>query len=1150
MFVIKRDGNHQIVQFDKITERISNLVNMNPKLETVDPIVIAQKVIYGVCTGITTKELDCLAAETAAYMSTIHPDYDKLASRLVISNLHKETESDYLKVADKLFNYFNKTSNESSPLISQETYQVIVNNIDIIQKTLDYDRDYGYDYFGFKTLERSYLIKVDGQVVERPQHQIMRVAIGIHGNNISKVLETYELMSKRYYTHATPTLFNAGTNNQQLSSCFLLAMKSDSIEGIYETLKQSALISKGSGGIGLSISNVRASQSYIKGTNGVSNGIVPMLRNFNDTARYVNQGGKRKGAFAIYLEPWHADIEDWLELKKNHGKEEMRCRDLFYGLWIPDLFMKRVETGNLWSLMCPNECPGLYDNWGEKFDELYLKYEKEGKYRKQIKAQDLWFQIVNSQIETGMPYMLYKDACNRKSNQQNLGTIRSSNLCVSGDTFILTNKGQIPIKELVDQDVIVWNGEEWSPTTVYQTGKDKDLLKITMSNGAVIECTPEHKFYKTGGPRNQQKIMVEGINLKENDKLIKFDLPVSIEYDNPEPFISPYTHGFYTGDGCDYSSRTVNNLRMLPKLYLYDEKRDLLSYMEYRHMSACVINKNRLNSKNYKDKYLEKFGCFDEDDDEDIENKDKNRITLLLSENIAPKFTVPHKSSISDRLRWFEGYCDADGTIARNGTNESLQCASINLDFLNEIRLMLQTLGVNSKVTLMRGACEKMMPDGKGGKKLYSCQPLYRLLVTSNGLHHLKNLGFSPHRLIFEAKLPQREASQFVKILSIEKGQQAVNTYCFTENIRHMGMFNGVLTGQCTEIIEYTSSEDIAVCNLASMALPMFIENGKFDHQKLYDVAYHVIGNLNKVIDVNHYPVPESKNSNMKHRPVGLGIQGLADVFIMLRLPFDSVEAKKLNKEIFETLYFASASASCDLAKIDGPYSSFEGSPASKGILCNDMWNVKDSGRWDFNKLRQDIVKHGLRNSLLLAPMPTATTSQILGNNECFEPFTTNIYSRRVLAGEFTIINKHLVRDLLKLGIWNTQMKDKIISRGGSVQGIKEIPQDLQFLYRTAWELKMKDLIDMAADRGAFVDQSQSFNVFMETPNKSKVTSMHFYGWKSGLKTGMYYLRTRPAVNAIQFTIDQEQIAKNELVIKEEKEFVCKNDDECMMCGS
>jgi ribonucleoside-diphosphate reductase alpha chain len=1113
MFVIKRNGDRQQVLFDKITERISNLVDMSPKLETIDPTVIAQKVIQGVCTGITTQKLDCLAAETAAYMSTIHPDYDKLASRLVISNLHKETESDYLKVADKLFNYFNKKINSPSPLISKETYDVIKNNIDVIQKALDYDRDYGYDYFGFKTLERSYLIKADEQIIERPQHQIMRVAIGIHGNNISKVLETYDLMSKRYYTHATPTLFNAGTNNQQLSSCFLLSMKDDSIEGIYSTLKQSALISKGAGGIGVSISNVRASQSYIKSSNGYSNGIVPMLRVFNDTARYVNQGSKRKGAFATYLEPWHADIEDWLELKKNHGKEELRCRDLFYGLWIPDLFMKRVEADELWSLMCPNECPGLYGNWGEQFDELYLKYEKEGKARKTVKAQDLWFQIVNSQIETGMPYMLYKDAVNRKSNQKNLGTIRSSNLCVSGDTFILTDKGQIQIKELVDQDVNVWNGEEWSPTTVYQTGKDKDLLKVTLSNGVEIKCTPEHKFYITGGSKNQQKIKIEAQNLKENSNLIKYKLP-TLDLPSDRDMKYPYTHGAFCGDG--YVKTYPNNPNYHPILYLYHEKRKLLEYMNYNSYSETESDK---------------------------------RYNLVLPKDIEQKFFVPLNQSIVTQLRWFEGYCDMDGCITRS-KSQGIDIGSINKDFLLKIKLMLQSMGVDSKVKLMHDEGIRKLPSKNGVEREGFAQKLYRLLITSVGLYHLSLLGFSPKRLKFEEKEPKMDTSQYIKVVSVEKLLETENTYCFTEDKRHMGMFNGVLTGQCTEIVEFTSPDDVAVCNLASIALPMFIENGKFNHQKLYDVAYHVIGNLNRVIDVNHYPVSEAKNSNLKHRPVGLGCQGLADAFIMLRLPFDSKEAKKLNKEIFETIYFASATSSCDLSKINGPYSSFEGSPASKGILCNDMWNVKDSGRWDFNKLRENIVKYGLRNSLLIAPMPTATTSQILGNNECFEPFTTNIYSRRVLAGEFTIINKHLVRDLLELGKWNTEIKDKIISQGGSVQGIKEIPKDLQILYRTAWELKMKDLIDMSADRGAFVDQSQSFNIFMETPNKAKVTSMHFYGWKAGLKTGMYYLRTRPAVNAIQFTIDQEQIAKNE--IKEEviKEVVCNNEEGCDMCGS
>jgi ribonucleoside-diphosphate reductase alpha chain len=818
MFVIKRNGKKEPVLFDKITERISNLTRKEPPLTTIDPVIVAQKVVSGVFAGVTTQQLDNLAAETAAYMSTVHPDYEFLASRLVISNLHKETDDDYLKVVEQLYHYINPKTKAHSPLLSTECYNNIKKNIEKIQAALDYERDFGYDFFGFKTLERSYLTKINNQVIERPQHMIMRVAVGIHGDNLEKVIETYDLMSKRYYTHATPTLFNAGTNCPQMSSCFLLAMQSDSIDGIYSTLKQSALISKGAGGIGISVHNIRASQSYIRGTNGTSNGLIPMLRVFNDTARYVDQGGgKRKGAFAIYLEPWHADIEEFLELKKNHGKEELRCRDLFYGLWIPDLFMKRVENDEQWSLMCPHECPGLYENWGEEFEKLYIGYEKEGRARRSIRAQDLWFQIVNNQIETGMPYMCYKDACNRKSNQQHLGTIRSSNLC--------------------------------------------------------------------------------------------------------------------------------------------------------------------------------------------------------------------------------------------------------------------------------------------------------------------------------------------------------------------------------TEIMEYTSADEIAVCNLASIALPMFVSDNKFDHELLYKVTYHATENLNRVIDENFYPVPEARNSNMKHRPIGLGVQGLADAFLMLRYPFDSVEAKRLNIEIFETMYYAAARASCDLAKKLGPYESFPGSPASKGQLCPDLWGVKPSTRWDFDQLRNDIVAHGMRNSLLLAPMPTASTSQILGNNECFEPFTTNIYSRRVLAGEFTIINKYLIRDLLALGLWNDSLKNRIISKGGSIQGINEIPADIQLLYRTVWELKMRDLVDMSAQRGAFVDQSQSFNAFMETPNKAKVTSMHFYSWKAGLKTGMYYLRTRPAVNAIQFTVDKEKIekeksdavlpssgsplkakakvvvssdqnqgGKNVKLVFEQAEdadaFVCTLEEGCLMCGS
>jgi len=767
MYVLKRDGRREPVLFDKISERLKVLAAMEPAL-SVDAALVTQKVIAGVYAGVTTRDLDNLAAETAAYMSTIHPEFGTLAARIAISNLHKETSEDWATVVEQMYSYVSPMTGDHSPLIADDCYQIIMENIEVFQSNFRFERDYQYDFFGFKTLERSYLVKLGNEIVERPQHMLMRVAVGIHKSDIESVIETYHLMSQSFFTHATPTLFNAGTPHPQMSSCFLLTMAGDSIDGIYSTLKSCALISKSAGGIGLSVHPIRASQSHIRGTNGTSNGLVPMLRVFNDTARYVDQGGgKRKGAFAIYLEPWHADIEAFLELKKNHGKEEARARDLFYGLWIPDLFMKRVESNGTWSLFCPNECRGLHDCWGEEFEKLYVSYEAAGKARKTISAQELWFRIVESQIETGTPYMLYKDACNAKSNQQHLGTIRSSNLC--------------------------------------------------------------------------------------------------------------------------------------------------------------------------------------------------------------------------------------------------------------------------------------------------------------------------------------------------------------------------------TEIIEYTAPDEAAVCNLASIALPKFVDvsTGTFDHDNLYAIAYQVTKNLNRIIDVNFYPIPETKKSNMLHRPIGIGIQGLADTFCLLRYPFASPQAKQLNIEIFETIYYAAAKASCDLAKKEGPHPSFPGSPASQGKLSPDLWGVVPSTRWDYPALREEIKIYGMRNSLLLAPMPTASTSQILGNNECFEPFTSNIYTRRVLAGEFTIINKYLLADLLRLGLWNDNLKNQIVAQGGSIQGIKSIPEELRELYRTVWELKMRDLVDMAADRAAFIDQSQSFNAFMETPTKAKVTSMHFYSWKKGLKTGMYYLRTRPAVNAIQFTVDQAKLAANILADKE-----------------
>lgn len=756
MYVVKRDGRKESVKFDKITARIKKLCyGLNP---IVEPTTVAIKVIDGLYDGVTTSELDNLAAEVAATNTTRHPDYALLASRIAVSNLHKNTRKSFSATIEDLFKYVDPKTGQRASLIADDVYEVVMNNAEVLDSSIIYDRDFRFDYFGFKTLERSYLLRLHGKNVERPQHLFMRVAIGIHKHDIDAAIETYNLMSEGWFTHATPTLFNAGTPKPQMSSCFLLTVKGDSISGIYDTLTQCAKISQSAGGIGLAIHDIRATGSYIKGTNGTSNGIVPMLRVFNDTARYVDQGGgKRKGSFAIYLEPWHADIFDFLDLKKNHGKEEARARDLFYALWISDLFMKRVEENGDWTLMCPNECPGLSDTYGKKFEELYTRYEREGKGRKTIKAQDLWFKVMESQIETGTPYILYKDACNEKSNQKNLGTIKSSNLC--------------------------------------------------------------------------------------------------------------------------------------------------------------------------------------------------------------------------------------------------------------------------------------------------------------------------------------------------------------------------------TEIVEYTAPDEVAVCNLASLALPKFVVDGKFDHDKLFEVTYVVTKNLNKIIDYNYYPVPEARKSNMRHRPIGIGVQGLADAFILMRQAFDSEDARKLNAEIFETIYYAALTASKDLAKEHGPYETFAGSPVSQGIFQFDMWGVTPGKRWEWDVLREEVKKHGVRNSLLLAPMPTASTAQILGNNECFEPYTSNIYTRRVLSGEFIIVNKHLMQDLVKLGLWNETMKNKIVAANGSVQNINEIPQNLKDIYKTAWEISQRAIIDMAADRGAYIDQSQSLNIFMENANFAKLTSMHFYGWKKGLKTGMYYLRTKAATDAIKFTLDKAAVA-------------------------
>lgn len=1129
MKVVKRNGTLEDVSFDKVLTRIQ----LASKDLEVNPTIIAQRTLLRIYDGVKTSELDELAAQLSVSLITTNPDYGILASRIAISNHHRNTSD---KFTDVIFHLSNQTvakTGEKISSISQELIDICKEHGETINQKIDYSRDYLFDYFGFKTLEKlQYLLRdTTGKTIERPQHLMMRVSLALWGSiDLDRAFETYDLLSQKFFIHATPTNFNAGTLRQQLSSCFLICMKADSIVGIYDTLKDCALISKHAGGIGLHIHDVRAKGSLIKGTNGTSNGIVPMLRNFNDTARYVDQGGgKRNGSFAIYLEPWHADVEDFLKLKLNTGSEEERCRDLFYGLWVPDLFMERVEKNEPWTLFCPSEAPGLSDVYGEEFRALYTKYEKEGRGRKQVDSQKLWFKILDSQIETGTPYLLYKDACNQKSNQKNLGTIKSSNLCVAPETYILTDKGQIQIHELSGKEVNVWNGDKWSKTTVMKTGEDQKLVTVHLSNGAQITCTPYHKFIIRSEYHDRKAIKkatrIPASELKKGMKLTKHSLQV-VHGDSSYDIPHPYTHGFFCGDGTYHKNK--NGDIISKGISLYGSKKELIPYLAIR-------------SSSYK---------------EDAQG----RINTMIVDEIPDKYYVPLNSSLECRLKWFAGLLDSDGCVTRNGTNESLQISSIHFEFLDRIRLMLQTLGVQTKVTKAFGERKTLLPDGKGGRKEFDCKPLWRLLVSSTGLYTLSLIGLTCHRLQWENREPQRNAEQFVTVEAVVDDGRTDDTYCFNEPENHAGVFNGILTGNCTEIVEYTSPEETAVCNLASIALPTYVDSKtkQFNFKKLREVVKVAIRNLNRVIDINYYPTPETKTSNMRHRPVGLGVQGLADVFAMMRIPWESDQALDLNQRIFEHMYYAAVESSSEVAEYEGPYSSFENSPMSKGIFQYDMWGVQpltegDSDTeesLDWQSLKKRVMKYGIRNSLLIAPMPTASTSQILGFNECFEPFTSNIYTRRTLAGEFVIVNKYLMNDLKELNMWNEMMKQQIIARNGSIQDIDMIPEEIQKLYKTSWEIKQKTLIDLATGRGAFICQSQSMNLFVSDPNYAKLTSMHFYAWRKGLKTGIYYLRTRAPVGAQKFTVDPEL---QRAALKSEQERVLRKnagDEECTMCGS
>ena len=948
MKVVKRDGTKEDISFDKVLTRIRRCAGQKEQekpdcipmdLLDVNADLIAQRTLARIHDGVKTSDLDELSAQLAISLVTTHPDYGTLASRIIISNHQKQTLPSFVETMKLLANQRNKKTGAPVSYLSESFLAAVDRFGPELDKALRFERDFLLDYFGFMTLDRQkYLLRdITGRVLERPQHMYMRVALAMYPDNLEYVLESYEYMSLKYFIHATPTMFNAGSPRAQMSSCYLLAMSEDSITGIYKTLGDCAQISKFAGGIGLHIHNVRAKDAHINGNGGTSTGIVPMLKNFNATARYVDQGSKRNGSFAIYLEPWHADVEDFLKLKLNTGSEDERARDLFYALWIPDLFMKRIKDDGLWTLFCPSEAPGLADVWGPAFESLYADYEAKGLGRRQVKARDLWSRITTSQIETGTPYLLYKDAANSKSNQQNLGTIKSSNLCVAPETLITTNRGALPIGSLVNQTVSVWNGTLWSETLIQKTNTDQPLITVVIEDQEVspykektwivqrsIDCTPYHKF------------------LLESDKSIR----------------------------------------------------------------EC----------------------------ERVEAKDLVQGTHLMS--------------------WTDQY------------------------------------GIKH-------------------------QPIVKAIY---------DLG------------------------------RKEDTYCFNEPVHHAGVFNGVLTGNCTEIIEYSDKNETAVCNLASLGLPTFVKGRTFDFEQLRKVTKIVVRNLNRVIDINFYPVPETRTSNLRHRPVGLGVQGLADVFAMLRKPWEAEGTRDFHQRIFEHIYFAALEASHEAAVLEGPYETFPGSPASKGILQFDMWKkvpltLMDK-TLDWSGLRAKIVAKGLRNSLLIAPMPTASTSQILGFNECFEPFTSNIYARRTLSGEYIILNKHLIRDLLKLGLWNEDLKNQIIMKNGSVQGISVIPEATQTLFKTAWEIKQRTLLDMAADRGAFICQSQSLNLFVAEPTHAKLSSMQFYAWELGLKTGQYYLRTKAPVMAQKFTIDPDLQKEAERSEAERQKREGEAPEGCLTCSA
>ncbi|ABT15231.1 ribonucleotide reductase large subunit [Paramecium bursaria Chlorella virus NY2A] len=1088
MVVLKRDGSKENISFDKILQRIQRLcwpINSKPVYKgsramtglSVDVSKIVASVCASIVDGISTVQLDELTADKSASMTTEHPDYGILAARISVSNLQKQTH-------DKITDAYA----EIAHLLSNDFKENIEKHADEYQSFIDYDRDYDFDYFGFKTMERLYLTKVNNKIVERPQHVYLRVAIGLWGSDIARVKETYDALSCRKFTHASPTLFNAGFKKAQLASCFLVTVE-DSLGDIYKVLGDCAQLSKHGGGLGINISEIRGRGSRINGTNGESDGIVPMLKVFDTTSAYANQGGRRKGSFAIYLEPHHSDVMDFLLMKRNQGEESLRARNLFYAVWLNDLFMKRVETDAQWSLFDPSECPGLTDAFGDEYAELYERYEAEGKAKNVVKARDVWNTMVTTIIETGQPYVSNKDAVNKKNMQMNAGTIRGSNLCVAGDTKILTSSGYHPIKDMEGKQVRVWNGYEFSETIVHKTGVNQKLIMVSLDDGTELRCTPYHKFYiETGSrPADKSRVMeVRAGDLEKGDRIIRFELPTITVGETTMSDKEAYTKGFFSADGCVIKSK-------------YGED-------EYR---ISVKREDKIEALT---KYVDVIKS----------HTNRFRTHFYVPDYVQNKFEVPINSMVNEKISWLAGFMDGDGCVIRYKDIENMQAVSINKSFLQDIRLMLQTIGIHSTINKFMPNRVMKMPDGRGGTDMYNGAESWRLQIDSEGVRKLFALGFTPRRLKMNgSRKRHHKTNKFTRVVSVTDHGDVEDTYCFNEPKRHMGVFNGVITGQCNEIVEYTSKEETAVCVIGSVVLKNYVKNDKFDFDDLRKNVKILAKNLDRSIDVMAYPIKEAETSNKLRRPIGVGVQGLQDVFFKLRFSYDSPEARDLNREIFEHIYYAAVEASVELAEIHGPYPTFEGSPASKGILQYHLWDVTPKSNLDWRGL-EERVKKGIRNSLVTALMPTASTAQICGSVEAFEPITSNLYSRRTLAGEFPVINSYLVRELIERGTWNEQMKNQIIANGGSIQKVIGIHPSVKAVYKTAWDLSMKSVIDMASDRGAFVDQTQSMNLFLAQPTLKNVTSMLFYGWKSGLKTLQYYLRSKPASSAIAVTIDND----------------------------